>query len=76
MASGTIDAAGKVHLNSEHVVLGFAVHGAYDGTIAARGGTFTGTQSWQWPDGRHGSRACVAALVPAPRAQRPAPPAQ
>ncbi len=45
MASGTIDAAGKVHLNSEYVVLGFAVHGAYDGTIGAHGGTLTGTQS-------------------------------
>ena len=69
MASRTIDAAGKVHLNSEHVVLGFAVHGAYDGTIAARGGTLTGTQSWRWPSGNPGSRACVAALVPAPPEQ-------
>ena len=74
MASGTIDAAGKAHLNSEYVVLGFAVRGAYDGTIGAHGGTLTGTQSWQWPDGSPGSRTCVAAFVPAPRAQRPAPP--
>jgi hypothetical protein len=74
MASGTIDAAGKVHLNSEYVVLGFAVHGAYDGTIGAHGGTLTGTQSWHWPDGSPGSRTCVAALVPAPHAQQPAPP--
>ena len=76
MASGTVDAAGKVPLNSEHVVLGFAVHGVYEGTIAAHGGTLTGTQSWRWPNGNPGSRACVAALVPAPRAQRPAPPEQ
>ncbi len=74
MASGTIDAAGKTHLNSEYAVLGFAVRGAYDGTIGAHGGTLTGTQSWQWPDGSPGSRTCVAAFVPAPRAQRPAPP--
>ncbi len=42
------------------------------GTIAAHGATFTGTQSWQWPDGRHGSRTCVAALVPAPGSTHPA----
>jgi hypothetical protein len=75
LASGTIDAAGKVHLASEYVVLGFAVNGAYDGTIGAHGGTLTGTQSWRWPDGNSGSRTCVAALVPAlAAAQRPAPP--
>ena len=72
MASGTIDAAGKAHLNSEYAVLGFAVRGTYDGTIGAHGGTLTGTQSWQWPDGSPGSRTCVTAFVPAPRAQRPA----
>jgi hypothetical protein len=70
MAAGTIDAAGKVHLASDYVVLGFAVHGAYDGSIGEHGGTLTGTQSWRWRDGNPGSRTCVAALVPAPRAQR------
>ena len=58
-----------MHLNSEHVVLGFAVHGAYDGTIAAHGGTLTGTESWRWPNGNPGNRACVAALVPRRRAR-------
>jgi hypothetical protein len=67
MAAGTIDAAGKAHLNSDYVVLGFAVGGAYGGTIGAHGGTLTGTQSWQWPNGSPGSRTCVAAFVPAPR---------
>lgn len=76
LASGTIDDAGKLHLVSDYVVLGFAVHGDYDGTIGAHGGTFTGTQSWQWPDGRRGSRTCAAALVPAPRATHPAAPQQ
>jgi hypothetical protein len=76
LASGTIDQAGKVHLASDYVVLGFAVQGSYDGAIGAHGGTFTGTQSWRWPDGRPGSRTCVAALVPAPRASQPAPPEQ
>jgi len=70
MASGTIDAAGKIHLNSEYIVLGFAVHGAYDGAITAHGGTLTDTQSWRWPNGNAGSRTCVAALVPEPGAQR------
>ena len=68
LASGTVDDAGKLHMASDYVVLGFAVHGDYEGTIGAHGGTFTGTQSWQWPDGRRGSRTCVAALVPASRA--------
>jgi hypothetical protein len=73
LASGTVDDAGKLHLASDYVVLGFAVHGDYEGTIGAHGGTFTGTQSWQWPDGRRGSRTCVAALVPAPKAKQPTP---
>jgi len=74
MASGTIDAAGKVHLGSDYVVLGFAVHGSYDGTIGAHGGTLTGTQSWRWPNGNPGSRTCVAALVLAQHAQQTEPP--
>ena len=73
LASGSVDDAGKVHLASDFIVLGFAVHGAFDGTLGAHGGTLTGTQSWQWPDGRRGSRTCVAALVPAARAKEPAP---
>jgi hypothetical protein len=73
LASGTVDDIGKVHLTSDYVVLGFGVHGAYDGTIAEHGGTFIGTQSWQWPDGRQGSRTCTAAFVPAPRATQPVP---
>lgn len=76
LASGTVDDGGKLHMASDYVVLGFAVHGDYEGTIGAHGGTFTGTQSWQWPDGRRGSRTCVAALVPAPRATHPAAPPQ
>ena len=76
LASGTVDDGGKLHMASDYVVLGFAVHGDYEGTIGAHGGTFTGTQSWQWPDGRRGSRTCVAALVPAPRATHPAAPQQ
>ena len=45
LASSSVDDAGKVHLVSDFVVLGFAVHGAYDGTLGAHGGTFAGTQS-------------------------------
>lgn len=76
LASGTVDDAGKLHMASDYVVLGFAVHGDYEGTIGPHDGTFTGTQSWQWPDGRRGSRTCVAALVPSPRATHPAAPQQ
>jgi hypothetical protein len=75
LASGTVDEGGKLHLASEYVVLGFAVQGTYDGTIAAHGGTFTGTQSWHWPDGSAGGRTCVAAFVRAPTGPN-APPQQ
>jgi hypothetical protein len=71
LATGTIDSGGKVHLASEWFAGGFAFQGAYDGTVNASGGTLTGTQSWHGPDGDSGSRACTAAIVAAPRAERP-----
>jgi hypothetical protein len=70
MAAGTID-EGKMHLTSEWFARGFTFQGAYDGTLNPSGGTLTGTQSWHGPDGENGSRTCTAALVVAPRAQRP-----
>jgi hypothetical protein len=70
MAAGTID-GGKMHLTSEWFARGFTFQGAYDGTLNPSGGTLTGTQSWHGPDGENGSRTCTAALVVAPRAQRP-----
>jgi hypothetical protein len=72
MASGTIDGDGKVNLTSEWFFRGFTTQGAYTGTLTASGGTLTGTQSWHGPDSDNGSRACTAAFVAAPHAQRPA----
>jgi hypothetical protein len=74
LASGTIDGTGNVHLASGYDVMGFAVRGAYEGTLGPHGGTLTGTQSWRWPDGNNGSRTCVAALVPTQSAPRSAGP--
>lgn len=74
LAAGTIGDTGKMHLGSEFVVLGFSVQGAYDGTLDGHGGTFTGIQSWHWPDGRSGSRTCTAALVLAAHPSGAAPP--
>jgi hypothetical protein len=70
LANGTID-GGKIHLTSEWFARGFTFQGAYDGTLNPSGGTLTGTQSWRGPDGESGSRTCTAAIVAAPRAQRP-----
>lgn len=70
MANGTIDGS-KIHLTSEWFARGFTFQGAYDGTLNPSGGTLTGTQSWHGPDGESGSRTCTAAIVAAPRAQRP-----
>jgi hypothetical protein len=71
LATGTIDNGGKVHAASAWFARGFAFQGAYDGTVNASGGTLTGTQSWRGPDGDSGSRTCTAAIVAAPRADRP-----
>ena len=70
LANGTID-GGKIHITSEWFARGFVFQGAYDGTLNPSGGTLTGTQSWHGPDGESGSRTCTAAMVAAPRAQRP-----
>jgi hypothetical protein len=68
MASGTADADGKLHLTSEWVFRRIGVKGDYLGNLSANGGTLNGTQTWQGPDGISGSRTCVAALVPGPKA--------
>jgi hypothetical protein len=70
LADGTID-GGKIHLTSEWFARGFTFQGAYDGTLSPSGGTLIGTQSRHGPDGESGSRTCTAAIVTAPRAQRP-----
>jgi hypothetical protein len=65
---GTVDADGKLHVTSEWVFRGLNLSGDYSGTLTATGGALTGTQTWRGQEGIHGSRTCVAALVPAPKA--------
>lgn len=72
LGSGTVDADGKLHLTSSWVFGNIALQGDYSGALSASGGTFSGTQSWHGPDGVNGSRACHAALVPAPKLERAA----
>jgi hypothetical protein len=63
MASGTIDAGGKIHLASTWYNGRAVFHAEYSGTLTPSGGTFTGTQTWHGPLGLSGSRTCTAALV-------------
>lgn len=63
MASGTIDADGKVHLTSTWYNGGAIFHAEYSGTLTPSGGTFMGTQTWHSPRGQNGSRTCTAAFV-------------
>lgn len=63
MASGTIDADGKMHLTSTWYNGGAIFHADYTGMLTPSGGTFMGTQTWRGPLGRNGSRTCTAALV-------------
>jgi hypothetical protein len=66
MASGTIDGDGKLHLSSDWSYLGVRARGDYSGTLTPTGGTLTGTQTWNGPEGTPPvNRACTAALVPA-----------
>jgi hypothetical protein len=77
MASGTIDADGKMHLTSTWYNGGVIFHADYSGTLTPSGGTFMGTQTWRGPRGLNGSRTCTAAFVqlagagPSPSQQSP-----
>lgn len=63
MASGTIDADGKMHLTSTWYNAGAVFHADYNGMLTPSGGTFIGTQTWHSARGLNGSRTCTAALV-------------
>jgi hypothetical protein len=63
MASGTIDADGKVHLTSAWYNGRIIFHAEYSGTLTPNGGTLMGTQTWHSARGLNGSRICTAALV-------------
>jgi hypothetical protein len=68
LGTGTIDANGKLHLTSTWNYLGSTAVGDYSGTLTPNGGTLTGTQTWTGPqNATPASRACAAALVPAPQ---------
>lgn len=72
LASGSIDAGGKLHVTSSWTYLGNKARGDYSGTLTPDGGTLTGTQTWTAPDGTDQiTRSCVAALVPVSDRPRP-----
>lgn len=65
LGSGGIDADGRLHVTSTWTYLGNTARGEYSGTLTPHGGTLTGTQTWQGPDGTGSlTRPCAAAVVP------------
>jgi hypothetical protein len=76
MASGTIDADGKVHLTSTWYNGGTIFHADYGGTLTPSGGTFMGTQTWHSARGLNGSRTCTAAFVQLAATNQSPPPQQ
>lgn len=64
LGSGTLSADGKIHLTSTWENGGFGFTGDYSGTLAAGGGTLTGTEAWHSRDGMVETRTCMGALVP------------
>lgn len=65
LGSGSVDGQGAVNLASSWRFRGISIRGVYEGKLTASGGTLTGTQTWQGPDGVRRSRTCQIALVPA-----------
>jgi len=62
MASGTINADGKIHITSNWINAGIFINAEYDGVLTATGGTFAGTQTLHVGNVTT-SRTCTAALV-------------
>lgn len=72
LATGNIDAEGRLHLISAWTYLGNKAHGDYSGVLTPHGGTLTGSQIWSAPDGTDQlTRPCGAALVPVPDTATP-----
>ena len=68
LGQGTIDDNWSLHLTSEWSYLGNTAQGDYNGTLNSTGGTLIGRQTWRGAGGVMPiSRACTAALVPAPK---------
>lgn len=73
LASGTVDASGRLHLTSRWSYLGNTSNAEYNGTLTSTGGTLTGTQTWTGPGGGDPiRRTCTVAVVPA-SAKAPSP---
>jgi hypothetical protein len=70
LGSGSVDAGGKVQMASTWEVGSVIGRGNYSGTLTARGGTLSGTQSWQGSEDEARTRSCHIALVPAAHSQR------
>jgi len=65
LASGTVDANGRLHLTSRWNYLGNTSNAEYSGTLTSTGGTLTGTQTWTGPGGGEPiRRTCTVAVVP------------
>jgi hypothetical protein len=65
LGSGSVDAGGKVQMTSTWEVGSVFGRGNYGGTLTARGGTLSGTQSWHGSQDEARTRSCHIALVPA-----------
>jgi hypothetical protein len=68
IATGTVGADGSLHLTSSWAAAGASFKGTYTGTLAATGGTLTGTEVWTRSpaNGGNASRTCYGAYVRAP----------
>jgi hypothetical protein len=70
LGSGSVDAGGKVQMASTWEVGSIFGRGNYSGTLTARGGTLSGTQTWHGSEDEARTRSCHIALVPAANSQR------
>ncbi len=71
IATGTVGADGALRLTASWVAAGASVKGTFSGTLAATGGTLTGTEVWTRSpaNGGNASRACYGAYVKAPTSE-------
>jgi hypothetical protein len=72
IATGTVGADGALQLTANWVAAGASVKATFSGTLAATGGTLTGTEVWtrSAANGGNASRACYGAFVKAPPQER------
>lgn len=72
IAIGTVGTDGALHLTSNWAVARGSFKGSYSGTLAATGGTLTGTEEWTRSpaDGGNATRTCYGAYVKGPSQER------